>query len=179
MPASLSDLARKVGCHRSTATRAAQGPLRAAMDNDRIDLGHPVVVAWIRARSAVYGGCGGCGALHGEYDGTPLSEFALRAEVSPAAVRAALRGELAPALLESGRLDIGHTAALTFLARYPLARTPEGDPLDPPIDGHDFTCPACIDENRHDVRHPVYQAFLARYFGRVPTAADAAAFPSP
>jgi hypothetical protein len=94
-------------------------------------------------------------------------------------VRAALRAELAPALLKTGMIDIAHPAALAFLARFPLARSDEDEPLDSPIDGHDFVCPACIDENRHDVRHPVFQAFLARYFGRVPTEADFAEFPSP
>ena len=179
---SLSDLSRRVRVHRSTVTRAAQGPLSAAMVGDRIDLAHPVVVAWIRDRvpRPPAPACGGCGAFAGTpYVGISQAEFVRRAEVPPDVVYVALGGELAPALLPSGRLDIGHPASLAFLARYPLARSAFDDPLDPPIDGHDFTCPAHIDENRHDVRHPVYQAFLARYFGRIPTDDDCAEFPSP
>ncbi|MEO7037663.1 MAG: hypothetical protein ABI548_27140 [Polyangiaceae bacterium] len=188
---------------RSTVSRAVAvgGPLHAALVADRVDAGHPAVVAWVGPVTLAmpYGlplrearelgliqrptvpACGACGQLYagGVYAGTPVAEFAERAETSLRVVTAALTSDLAPALLEDGRINIGHPAALAFLARYPLARNVHDDPLDPPIDGHDFTCPASIDESRHDVRHPIYQAFLARYFGRVPTEADAAEFRSP
>jgi hypothetical protein len=181
-PASQADLARAYGVARSTVSRAVRpgGALHGAViaGSDRIDLAHPACRAW-RAQPTA-SACRGCGALAGRpYAGTTVEEFAARAEVSVDVVRVALRDELAPALRDGGRLDIGHAAALGFLARYPFASNEHGDPLDPVIDGHDFVCAACVDENRHDFEHPVFRAFLARYFGRVPTAEDAAAFASP
>lgn len=190
-PASQADIARTRGVARSTVSRAVRpgGALHAAViaGTDRIDAGHPACLAWIgpegvRELGFVHvpdSGCGGCGALAGPYAGTSIEEFAARAEVSPDIVRAALPRELASAMLDNGCLDIGHPSALAFLSRYPLSFDAHDDPLDPVIDGHDFVCAGCIDENRHDATHPVFRAFLARYFGRVPTAEDAAAFPSP
>lgn len=180
-PISLADLARRVGCHRSTITRAVQGPLKAALlRGGRLDAGHPLLVAWTRARTATPEPCKGCGTgAAARYDGTPIEEFAARAEVSVTTVQAAVRGELGAALRDDGRLDLAHPAALTFLARYPLARDDDDAPLDPAISGHDFVCPACIDENRIDLEHPVFLAFLARYHSRVPTPADASEFANP
>jgi hypothetical protein len=169
------------------------------MVRDRVDLDHPACVAWVPKKAfepelievsepevaaepetelepELHSGyCGGCGALHSAYVGTPIQEFAQRAEAPLRVVRAALSGELAPALRDDGQIDIAHPAALAFLARNPVDQDDEEAP--PPVNGHDFLCPASIDAGEHvDFEHPIFLAFLARWVGRVPQPADVAEF---
>ena len=95
------------------------------------------------------------------------SEFACRAGAPLHAVMEALGGELEPALLDSGRLDLAHPAALAFMAAHPL------NGQDPPeVNGEGFLARACAGEDQIDVAHPVSVRFLARWLGRVPTDAD-------
>jgi len=166
------------------------------MVRDRVDLDHPACVAWapkkawepefIEAapereaepepeqyeRHSDY--CGGCGELHSAYVGTPIEEFARRAEAPVRVVRDALANELAPALREDGQIDIAHPASLAFLARSPVDQDDEEAPL--PVNGHDFLCPACPNDVHVDLEHPIFLAFLARWIGRVPEPSDVAEF---
>lgn len=203
MPVSQTDVAQRAGVNRSTISRLFAGPLNAALlPGKRCDVTHPVVVAWAKQRgldpTALLGAfhsemlrpappaqasieieqhsgyCGGCGELHSPYAGTPIEEFAQRAETPVRAVRDALTVELAPALRNDGRIDIAHPASLAFLARNPVDQDDEKAPL--PVNGHDFLCPACPDDVHVDLKHPIFFAFLARWLGRVPQPTDVAEF---
>ena len=189
---SQAGLAKHLGVARSTVSRAAKpgGALHPAMVRDRVDLDHPACVAWAPKKAFEpelieaptepepepeveqhSGYCGGCGALHSAYVGTPIEEFAQRAEAPVRVVRAALANELAPALRDDGQIDIAHPASLAFLARSPIDQDDEKAPL--PVNGHDFLCPASLDEDGHvDVEHPILFAFIARWIGRVPQPSD-------
>lgn len=82
-----------------------------------------------------------------------IDEFAFRAGVTVDAARAAAGDELAPALTSDG-IDLGHPAALEFMARRPFERgAPDG-----------FLAPACVGESV-DVHHPVARAYLSRLWG--------------
>lgn len=118
--------------------------------------------------------CGGCGELFSTYAGTPIEEFAQRAETPLRAVRDALAAELAPARRNDGLIDIAHPASLAFLARNPVDQDDEKTP--PPVNGHDFLCPACPNDMHVDLEHPIFLAFLARWIGRVPQPGDVAEF---
>jgi hypothetical protein len=89
-------------------------------------------------------------------------EFAARAEVPVRLVVAAARGgELANALLPGGRLDLGHPAALAFMAARPFRRDKTGDPICPDIGGRGFLVPALVGEDI-DLDHPVARCWCAR-----------------
>jgi len=192
---SQAGLAKHRGVARSTVSRAAKpgGALFPAMVRDRVDIDHPACVAWTPKKASEpefieapnepesapeyqphSSYCGGCGRLHSAYLGTPVEEFAQRAEAPVRVVRAAITGELAPALRKDGLLDIAHPASLAFLARNPIDQEDEKAPL--PVNGHDFLCPACPDDVHTDLAHPIFLAFLARWIGRVPQPADVADF---
>jgi hypothetical protein len=94
--------------------------------------------------------------------------FAVLAGTSVFEVLAATRDELAPALTESGRIDISHRDALEYLAARPFRRLPDGD-----IDLEDvpqgMLAPACIGADI-DITNPFALAFEARCIGRVRSA---------
>jgi len=96
---------------------------------------------------------------------SPETFATLASEPVEAVLAAGLGGVLAPAITLRGRIDLGHDAALRFLAARPFV----GEP--PDVDGAGYLAPACVGA-RIDVAHPVARAFLARCLGRVPTQAD-------
>lgn len=172
LPQSRADFARLTGRARSTISEATApgGPLHAAMVGDRIDCAHPAAVRYrlgprptiaelaqaicvdadeLAADSSTL-------AIYGTlvwFRFVTFEEFANRAGVTVDAVRQAVQDELARAMTPDG-LDLGHAAALEFMARQPFEE-------DPP-DG--FLAPACVGESI-DVQHPVARAYLSRLWG--------------
>jgi hypothetical protein len=97
-----------------------------------------------------------------------VTEFAWRAGVRPSEVIAAVdRGELQPAVLKNGRLDLGHPAALEFMAAHPYKTDRRGNLIGG--DGH--LAGAMVGE-QINVDHPFARAVIARSLGRVATEAD-------
>jgi hypothetical protein len=93
-----------------------------------------------------------------------LGAFAEIADCSLGEVIGAVRGEqgdLTPALLASGRIAVGHPAALAFLAARPFGRLANGDP-------ESTFLPALVGEDDIDVDHPITRAWIARVQGSVP-----------
>jgi hypothetical protein len=99
------------------------------------------------------------------------AEFAQRAGEPVTTIIVAVQDVLAPAVTRAGRLDLGHEAALEYMAARPFPRGRNGEPKILDIDGEGYLAPACVGE-LVDADHPVARCFFARVNGRVQTDAD-------
>jgi len=197
MPISRAELARRKGVTAGAVTRAAQTFLRAACIGRRMDLAHPDVVQWLAASAVASPEATSLLleestvslselAAMSRIDVAQLTrdlprfeaslvpighvsvaEFAARAGTDSDEVIAATAADLAPAVTASGRLDMAHSAALSFMAARPFKRDAKRDPIVPDVHGEGFLAPACVGK-RIDADHPVCRVFLARCLGRIP-----------
>ncbi len=192
-PIAQIDFARRAGVDRSTISRLFQGHLRVALlAGKRCDATHPEVIAWARRRgldpNVLLGKFGHIEALtrkqehrepardvpqtHAYADAMTIEEFAARAEVAVGEVLGALRGELAPALLDNGQIDARSHSALTFMAARPFRVGADGRAEEPLIEGRDFLAaaagPSSTSEALHiEGDHPALFIWMARLTGKV------------
>lgn len=182
-------MAKRKGVTRGAVSLACRpgGALHPALiGGGRIDRGHPAALRWLREPH--WGDAPTVEALAAEWE-LPVEELrrALQDELREAAVPewhvglftfARIAGvhhtrmayqiaQLKPALTRSCYIDVGHPAALAYLAEHPFPRGPNGDPVPP----EDFPLLPCADGDADKILidHPFVRAFLARATGRVLT----------
>jgi hypothetical protein len=191
LPESKVAMARRKGVTRgavSLATRPGGALHSALLPGGRIDRVHPAALKWL-GEPRLDGGV--TASEFAEAAGLRVDEVnrafgdELRsaliphglvglekfAEMAGERLAAILTGDpsvLRAATTPSRQIDVGHPAALAYLAARPFPRGADGDPVVP--DG--FPPLRTVGEDALNVDDPFLRAFMARCLGRVPTDAD-------